>query len=261
MAELTRNEKELLRGLGRSAAGALGKKISTADSAYSRTIGKVKALDTGNRTATVNTGSDDYPITYTGIPYTSACTSIAKDKTVVVETVSHVSIITGVIDPSAGDTWEINGTLSAKDIEVTDYTSIIDKLYPVGCIYMSYEATSPAELFGGSWTQLTDVFLRAANDTSTGGSDTHSHVYGLRFGNFMYALCAASGDLPAVVLWNGTSTSCTYNNVGTSDHYANGGVGNGAVKKWSFETRITQPTSETSSMPKYQDVYCWRRVA
>lgn len=42
---------------------------------------------------------------------------------------------------------------------------------PVGYVYISFDSTSPAQLFGGTWEQLTDVFLRAGNDTETGGAD------------------------------------------------------------------------------------------
>ncbi len=48
--------------------------------------------------------------------------------------------------------------------------------YPVGTIYMSYDSTSPASLFGGTWVQIKDRFLIGAGNTYTagtlGGSDT-----------------------------------------------------------------------------------------
>lgn len=51
-------------------------------------------------------------------------------------------------------------------------------VYPVGSVYISTSPTSPAELFGGSWTQLTDRFLLGAGSTysagQTGGSATHT---------------------------------------------------------------------------------------
>ena len=50
--------------------------------------------------------------------------------------------------------------------------------YPVGSLYMSAEATSPASLFGGTWEQIKDRFILAAGDTyaagSTGGEATHA---------------------------------------------------------------------------------------
>jgi len=50
------------------------------------------------------------------------------------------------------------------------------KLYPVGSVYISFNATDPSTLFGGTWTRLKDRFLLACGDTypanSTGGSAT-----------------------------------------------------------------------------------------
>ena len=57
-------------------------------------------------------------------------------------------------------------------------TTIADLVYPVGSIYMSVNSTSPATLFGGTWTQIQDTFLLAAGSTyaagATGGEATHT---------------------------------------------------------------------------------------
>lgn len=59
--------------------------------------------------------------------------------------------------------------------------------FPVGYVYQSMEDTSPAEVFGGTWTKVDDGrYLRAASDSKTGGSDTisvsqmpsHTHAFG-----------------------------------------------------------------------------------
>ena len=63
--------------------------------------------------------------------------------------------------------------------------NMVDVFYPVGSIYTSMNNTSPATLFGGTWTQITDRFLYCANSSKqTGGSKTitidnlpnHNHV-------------------------------------------------------------------------------------
>ena len=45
--------------------------------------------------------------------------------------------------------------------------------YPVGAIYASANSTSPASLFGGSWTQITDAALRGSTRVGYTGADTH----------------------------------------------------------------------------------------
>ena len=50
------------------------------------------------------------------------------------------------------------------------------KLYPVGSVYISFDAADPSTIFGGTWARLKDRFLLASGDTytanTTGGSAT-----------------------------------------------------------------------------------------
>lgn len=54
----------------------------------------------------------------------------------------------------------------------------LDQFYPVGVVYQSTDPTDPAELFGGEWEPIQDVFLLAAGPThaagSTGGEESHA---------------------------------------------------------------------------------------
>lgn len=57
-------------------------------------------------------------------------------------------------------------------------TVLSQMVYPVGSIYMSVNSTSPATLFGGTWTRIQDVFLLAAGSSflpgAIGGEATHT---------------------------------------------------------------------------------------
>ena len=57
-----------------------------------------------------------------------------------------------------------------------DKTELINMIYPVGSIYMSVNATSPATLFGGTWQQIKDNRFILASDKSCGlgGEATHT---------------------------------------------------------------------------------------
>lgn len=44
-------------------------------------------------------------------------------------------------------------------------SQIIDSIYPIGSIYMSFSQTNPADLFGGKWQQIKGQFLLAADET------------------------------------------------------------------------------------------------
>ena len=53
------------------------------------------------------------------------------------------------------------------------YINLGQVMYPVGAIYQSWSATSPASLFGGSWSQITEKFLYCSNSAGgTGGAST-----------------------------------------------------------------------------------------
>lgn len=54
------------------------------------------------------------------------------------------------------------------------YINLGQVIYPVGAIYASANSTSPASLFGGSWTQITNAALRGATGVGYTGSDTHT---------------------------------------------------------------------------------------
>lgn len=75
--------------------------------------------------------------------------------------------------------------------DLTFKTALLNFCYPIGSLYWSSSPTNPAELFGGTWTQIKDRFILTAGDTyangATGGSATvkltvsnlpaHSHSF------------------------------------------------------------------------------------
>lgn len=62
----------------------------------------------------------------------------------------------------------------------TQFNNLWNVIYPIGALYLSVLATSPAILFGGSWVQISDKFLLAGGPTynpgSSGGSASHTHT-------------------------------------------------------------------------------------
>lgn len=124
--------------------------------------------------------------------------------------------------------------------------ALLDYLHPVGSIYQSTDATSPADLFGGTWEQVKDVFLLAAGDShaagSTGGEETHT---------------LTKAELP--------DHTHGYDYTGQSD-----ATGTGAIKIVSPAGTANAYTGEATSncggqahnnMPPYLAVYTWRRTA
>ena len=115
--------------------------------------------------------------------------------------------------------------------------------YPIGAVYTSYVNTSPASMFGGTWTQITNNFLYAytTSSTTSKGSTTHTLTV---------------AEMPS------HTHSFDYNNSGTSssgnkvDCYQNAGT-----STTTLYTSYTGGGGAHENMPPYLAVYMWRRTA
>ena len=116
---------------------------------------------------------------------------------------------------------------------------VIGMIYPVGSIYMSVNATSPASLFGGTWEQIKDRFLLAAGDThaagSTGGEEQHKKG-------------GTNGNYEAPDKYGAMSGADTLNLSGGNAFYAR-------------NTSIVGEGQAHNNMPPYLTVYMWKRTA
>ena len=152
--------------------------------------------------------------------------------------------ITGNLTVSGNTT--IGGSASVGSLTVGG-NSLLNLVYPVGSVYMSLNSTSPASLFGGTWTQITNRFLLAAGSSysagSTGGASTvtlttsqiPSHSHGLLVDKSGYT---GGGNAGAKLSWGTGYTS--YDTAAIA--YTGGG-------------------GSHNNMPPYYAVYMWRRTA
>lgn len=128
-----------------------------------------------------------------------------------------------------------------------DVSTVLDKVYPVGAIYMSVNSTNPKTLFGGAWVQIKDRFLLAAGTTykagATGGEATHTLTV---------------DEIPnhQHVLW--------YPNEGGEQSAAIGYPEAGSKNTWYAEASKTGGAgggAAHNNMPPYLSVYVWKRTA
>lgn len=128
----------------------------------------------------------------------------------------------------------------------------INKIYPVGSIYMSFRNTSPASFIGGSWAQLSNTFLYASTSDVVEGN-------GARFGEANHKLTV--NEIPSH-----NHTTIDGDNWGSS-----GGDFNNPTRAiaawssggWTFSanTSSTGGGQEHNNMPPYTKVYMWRRTS
>ena len=165
---------------------------------------------------------------------------------------------------------------------------LFNLIYPIGSIYLSVNATSPATLFGGTWEQIQDKFLLCAGSTyaagTTGGaasvtssstalttSQIPAHTHGSK---------SLSGTWQGLNYWAGSSSAAT----GSSGIVSWAANSNGEYLSpagWNQTTGGRRPGSVTfnaththssvggneghthtvATMPPYLSVYVWKRIA
>ena len=129
-----------------------------------------------------------------------------------------------------------------------DYNLVV---YPVGAIYLGFSSTSPASLFGGTWTPITGRFLYCNAGTGTGGNNSVNHTHGLSSG---FAKIDIGNSIGIVQVNTGINYTVTKHLLGT-------------VNAASWQTPFGVPlmgnsnSASISTMPSYQTVYAWRRTA
>lgn len=140
----------------------------------------------------------------------------------------------------------------------SDY--IVDKIYPIGSIYLSVNNTSPSILFGGEWEQIKDRFLLGAGDNyaagNTGGEAMHtltsdeipSHNHPTYRDGFSFTTMKSIA---------GSSGSLQVGNSGRYGFASNNGYEDLQV---SNGTGYSGKSQSHNNMPPYLVVYVWKRI-
>lgn len=136
--------------------------------------------------------------------------------------------------------------------------------YPIGSLYWSKNPTNPAELFGGTWTQIKDKFILAAGDSyavgATGGAAT---------------VTLTTAQMPAHTHNASTnSTGAHTHSINVITQGSDQNAGDGGDNYWttrntssagahSHTVTVNSAGSSQSheNMPPFVTYYCWERTA
>ena len=165
---------------------------------------------------------------------------------------SDAGDLTGVLDIAHGGTGATNKADAVANLGIKSW--LLNNVFKVGYVWVSYTSMSPASIIGGSWTAITGHFPYFNAGTSTGGSNTHTltadqladhrHSIGLD----QDAYYAANADSGYTVHKSGN-----FSDNGYSTWAWSGGLG---------DMSGTQASGhEHNNMPAYQTLYAWRRTA
>ncbi len=127
--------------------------------------------------------------------------------------------------------------------------STIDRMYPVGSIYMSVNNTNPSTLFGGTWVQLKDRFLLGAGDNYTAGTTG---------GEASHALTESEMPAHNHWVWKNGVAGIGKGTYGFEAYLAQSIVSNDGVHG---VTSTTGSGTAHNNMPPYLVVYMWKRTA
>lgn len=145
----------------------------------------------------------------------------------------------------------------------SEQSQLLQRVYPIGSLYISESTVSPATLFGfGRWEKIEDKFLIGASQNtpikSSGGSKTHSHGNkNGRNGNLAAAIGATNNNTNVIGYKAANDTDLTA--VGNAT-YVVAGTGTGFTG-WNHFTAVVGQTAEDGTLPPYYAVNIWRRVA
>lgn len=135
---------------------------------------------------------------------------------------------------------------------------LLNKVYPVESVYISTGATSPASIFGGTWTQIEGRFLLGAGGVyalgSTGGAESSEHAHD-------------AGDLFAKVLPD-ENTKITFKTRSTPTWDSNTTMVDLTRQQIikpgiSYGTEVSGSTASKNinNLPPYLAVNIWKRIA
>lgn len=135
-------------------------------------------------------------------------------------------------------------------------SAVLDWVYPVGTIYTSFKADSPALLFGGTWERLKDTFLLAAGDTyaagSAGGEAEHTLTEDEMPKHCHSSYVEYSAGSLSLEQWDMYFSSGVWGQI-----WESGGCSGFSIMK----TNKTGGNGAHNNMPPYLAVYMWRRTA
>lgn len=127
--------------------------------------------------------------------------------------------------------------------------ALVNSIYPVGSIYISTNAASPADLFGGTWEQIEGKFLLGADLNYTAGSTGGEAAHTLTVNE----MPSHRHKLSSGWQESGTDDRITYGAV-SGDYYD---VGYGNIP---FMENVGGDGAH-NNMPPYLSVYMWKRTA
>lgn len=168
------------------------------------------------------------------------------------------STINSVSETSSNNYNTLNNSISSINNEIN---GLVDKIYPIGSIYMSVNNVNPSTLFGGSWEQIKGRFLLGSENASVNNETTFGD---LNDAGYLFHV----GDMGGSYKHKLTEAEMPKHHHEIGSAY--GGIGDGSIlqRGWqettggrSFATTDIGNNEAHNNMPPYFVVNIWKRTA
>jgi hypothetical protein len=139
---------------------------------------------------------------------------------------------------------------------MSNFVNLLDIVYPVGSIYISMNAESPASTVGGTWTQITNRFLYSS--TSSAAIGGYEYEYMDIYVDYYYGLLAHA-DYDKMFLFDANGISATYTKQAQTTPYNISSNVTGGLATTKPSQQLIKTTWDNK--PPYITCYMWYRTA
>lgn len=144
--------------------------------------------------------------------------------------------------------------------------AVVERDHPVGSLYISENATSPAELYGGTWERIEDCTIWCASETHPAGTKLEAGLPNITGYAYTRGVVSDNPIKQSVIFDNGAGGAFSVLNdvseyTSFFDILTKNGENNSA--KLSFNASSANPiySNSTTVQPPAYCMYIWRRVA
>lgn len=138
--------------------------------------------------------------------------------------------------------------------------AVVERDHPVGSLYISENATSPAELYGGTWERIEDCTIWGASDTNPAGTTVEAGLPNIT-GKVILRPIESEYDITATYSPEGAFSQT----VDAKEKYVSFASGKQIIGAANVALDASRSNSiygaSTTVQPPAYCMYIWRRVA
>ena len=157
--------------------------------------------------------------------------------------------------------WIDDDSLEAEDIE--DIDVIVDKIYPVGSVYITVNDVSPSILFGGKWERISQGRFLIGVKENSAFAENNIPDFGTTAGNkgYLFAPEDKGGEYKNTLEFENYS-SYVYNTMQDYGENDLNAYWNPPGGSWGLGSIYTKNKNiPHNNMPPYFAAYMWKRIA